>query len=70
MRMIEGANSCSETTAAQRKRLASIERQIADLERRRTRLLRMLTEGRAPPLDTKGAESRANLAVSALEERL
>src|SRR5205814_10389125 len=31
MRMIEGARACAETTDAQRKRLASIERQIADL---------------------------------------
>jgi MerR family transcriptional regulator, copper efflux regulator len=51
MRMIEGASSCTETTDAQRKRLASIERQIADLERRRTRLLKTLAEGTVPPLD-------------------
>jgi MerR family copper efflux transcriptional regulator len=51
MRMIEGARSCTETTAAQRKRLASIERQIADLERRRARLLKTLAEGVIPPLD-------------------
>jgi MerR family transcriptional regulator, copper efflux regulator len=51
MRMIEGASSCTETTDAQRKRLASIERQIADLERRRMRLLKTLAEGTVPPLD-------------------
>ncbi|MDN7591012.1 MerR family transcriptional regulator [Burkholderia seminalis] len=51
MRMIEGAGACPETTDAQRKRLASIERQIADLERRRARLLKTLAEGGVPPLD-------------------
>ncbi|AMH43006.1 MAG: MerR family transcriptional regulator [Pseudomonadota bacterium] len=51
MRMIEGAGSCPETSDAQRKRLASIERQIEDLERRRTRLLKTLAEGAVPPLD-------------------
>lgn len=50
MRLIEGARSCSETTAVQRRRLASIERQIADLERRRARLLQALTEGVVPPI--------------------
>ena len=44
MRMIEGARACAETTDAQRKRLASIERQIADLERCRVRLRKMLAE--------------------------
>ncbi len=51
MRMIEGAGSCPETSDAQRKRLASIERQIEDLERRRIRLLKTLAEGAVPPLD-------------------
>ena len=51
MRMIEGAGSCSETSDAQRKRLASIEHQIADLERRRARLLKTLADGVVPPLD-------------------
>jgi DNA-binding transcriptional MerR regulator len=51
MRMIEGAGSCPETTDAQRKRLASVERQIAELERRRARLLKTLAEGIIPPLD-------------------
>ncbi|RYG88952.1 MAG: MerR family transcriptional regulator [Alphaproteobacteria bacterium] len=50
MRLIEGASACSETSEVQRKRLTSIERQIADLERRRTRLLKMLGEGIVPPL--------------------
>ena len=48
MRMIEGAAACPETTAVQRRRLASIERQIAELEQRRTRLRRMLGEGVKP----------------------
>ncbi|WP_213993603.1 MerR family transcriptional regulator [Sodalis sp. dw_96] len=51
MLMIEGASSCPETTEVQRKRLNSIERQIADLERRRARLLKTLAEGAVPPLD-------------------
>lgn len=51
MLMIEGASVCSQTTEVQRKRLASIERQIADLERRRARLLKTLAEGVVPPLD-------------------
>ncbi|WP_432381681.1 MerR family transcriptional regulator [Duganella sp. P38] len=51
MRMIEGAAACSQTSEAQRKRLASIEQQIADLERRRARLLKTLADGAVPPLD-------------------
>lgn len=51
MLMIEGAAACEQTTAAQRERLRSIERQIADLERRRARLLNMLTEGQVPPVE-------------------
>ncbi|WP_459615786.1 MerR family transcriptional regulator [Bordetella sp. 2513F-2] len=51
MRLIEGASVCSVATAAQRKRLASIERQIADLERRRARLLKTLEEGVILPLE-------------------
>jgi MerR family copper efflux transcriptional regulator len=53
MLMIEGALSCPETSDAQRKRLAAIERQIADLERRRARLLKTLAEGAVPPLDSE-----------------
>jgi MerR family copper efflux transcriptional regulator len=44
MRLIEGAAMCSETSPAQRKRLADIERRIADLEQRRGRLLDMLAQ--------------------------
>jgi MerR family copper efflux transcriptional regulator len=44
MRLIEGAAMCSETSPAQRKRLADIERRIADLEQRRARLLDMLAQ--------------------------
>jgi DNA-binding transcriptional MerR regulator len=51
MRMIEGAGMCPETAPVQHRRLAAIERQIAELERRRARLLRTLREGVAPPLD-------------------
>lgn len=51
MRLIEGAKACPETTEVQRKRLASLERQIADLERRRARLRQMLAEGSTPLLD-------------------
>lgn len=46
MRMIEGAAACPQTSAVQRQRLASVERQIADLERRRARLRQMLAERR------------------------
>lgn len=51
MLMIEGAASCPETSDAQRKRLASIERQISDLERLRARLLKTLADGAVPPVD-------------------
>jgi DNA-binding transcriptional MerR regulator len=50
MLLIEGAAMCPETMPAQHKRLEAIERQIADLERRRARLLRTLAEGRVPAL--------------------
>lgn len=46
MRMVEGAAACSETTEVQRRRLASIERQIAELEQRRSQLRQMLEQGR------------------------
>jgi MerR family copper efflux transcriptional regulator len=49
MRMIEGALSCPETSAVQRERLESLERQIAELEKRRVRLIKMLSEGAALP---------------------
>lgn len=48
MRIIEGASACSETTKIQRQRLAALERQITDLERRRSRLRKMLAEGVSP----------------------
>ncbi|MEE7548889.1 MerR family transcriptional regulator [Xanthomonas sp. Kuri4-1] len=51
MRMTEDATACSESGAAQRRRLASIEHQIAELERRRARLVAMLSEGRILPLE-------------------
>lgn len=44
MRRMEGAPSCPETRDAQRRRLASIERQIAELEQRRARLRSMLAQ--------------------------
>jgi MerR family copper efflux transcriptional regulator len=50
MLLLEGAAMCPETTDAQRKRLGDIERQIADLERRRARLIKTLAEGVVPPL--------------------
>ncbi|RZI61726.1 MAG: MerR family DNA-binding transcriptional regulator [Rubrivivax sp.] len=43
MLVIEGALPCAETSPAQRERLALIEAQIADLERRRAQLLQMLS---------------------------
>ena len=48
MRLVEGAGACPQTVGTQRKRLAQIERQIADLERRRARLRAMLAEGQLP----------------------
>lgn len=51
MLMIEGALSCPETSDAQRKRLAAIERQIVDLEKRRARLIKTLAAGAVPSLD-------------------
>lgn len=51
MLLIEGARSCDQVTEAQQQRLATIERQLADLERRRARLIQTLSEGRIPPVD-------------------
>ncbi|WP_454805591.1 MerR family transcriptional regulator [Paraburkholderia fungorum] len=51
MLLIEGARSCDQITDVQRQRLAAIDRQIADLERRRTRLIKTLSEGVVPPVD-------------------
>lgn len=52
MLLIEGARSCDEVTDVQRQRLNAIDRQIADLERRRKRLIKTLSEGAVPPVDT------------------
>ncbi|WP_277184262.1 MerR family transcriptional regulator [Caballeronia sp. BR00000012568055] len=51
MRLIEGAAACPETKPLHRERLRSIDKQIADLERRRRRLLDTLDEGRASTQD-------------------
>ncbi|CAO3933964.1 MerR family transcriptional regulator [Achromobacter mucicolens] len=48
MRLIEGAAACPQTSEVQRRRLASVERQIADLERRRARLRQMLEDSARP----------------------
>ncbi|QDS14480.1 MerR family transcriptional regulator [Xanthomonas arboricola] len=47
MRLVEGAQMCPETAQAHRARLQLIERQLADLERRRARLLETLAQGAA-----------------------
>jgi Predicted transcriptional regulators len=44
MRLIEGAKACPQTSALHRKRLAMLEKQITELERRRARLRAMLTD--------------------------
>lgn len=44
MRMVEGAAFCPETQPIQYKRLADIERQISELERRREKLLKTLRQ--------------------------
>jgi DNA-binding transcriptional MerR regulator len=51
MLLIEGARSCDQITDVQRQRLEAIDRQMADLERRRARLIKTLTEGTFPPVD-------------------
>ncbi|PQV53583.1 MerR family transcriptional regulator [Paraburkholderia sp. BL21I4N1] len=51
MLLIEGARSCDQINEVQRERLEAIDRQIKDLERRRTRLLKTLSEGAIPPVD-------------------
>lgn len=51
MLLIEGARSCDQISDVQRKRLETIDRQIADLERRRARLLKTLSEGVIPPVE-------------------
>ncbi|UXA50671.1 MerR family transcriptional regulator [Xanthomonas prunicola] len=47
MRLVEGAQMCPETAYVHRARLQQIERQLADLERRRGRLLETLAQGAA-----------------------
>jgi DNA-binding transcriptional MerR regulator len=51
MLLIEGARSCDQISDVQRQRLEAIDRQIADLERRRARLIRTLSEGAVPPVE-------------------
>ncbi|WP_345817194.1 MerR family transcriptional regulator (plasmid) [Paraburkholderia sp. PREW-6R] len=51
MLLIEGARSCDQITDVQRARLEAIDRQIADLEKRRARLVKTLQEGAVPPVD-------------------
>jgi len=51
MLLIEGARSCDEITDVQRVRLEAIDRQIADLEKRRARLIKTLLEGAVPPVE-------------------
>jgi DNA-binding transcriptional MerR regulator len=50
MLLIEGARSCDQITEVQRVRLEAIDRQIADLEKRRARLVKTLLEGAVPPV--------------------
>ncbi|MNL40454.1 MerR, DNA binding [compost metagenome] len=45
MLLIEGAKACADMTDAKRKRLAILEKQIAELEKQRQRLRGMLIEG-------------------------
>ena len=51
MLLIEGARSCDQISDVQRQRLEAIDRQIADLERRRIRLIKTLSEGAVPPVE-------------------
>lgn len=51
MLLIDGARSCDQISDVQRERLEAIDRQIADLEKRRARLVKMLRDGAVPPLD-------------------
>ncbi|OED11569.1 MerR family transcriptional regulator [Burkholderia sp. A2] len=51
MLLIDGARACDQITEVQRERLDAIDRQIADLEKRRARLVKMLRDGAVPPLD-------------------
>jgi DNA-binding transcriptional MerR regulator len=51
MLLIDGARSCDQITEVQRQRLEAIDHQIADLEKRRARLIKTLSEGTFPPVD-------------------
>lgn len=51
MLLIDGARSCDQITDVQRQRLEAIDRQIADLEKRRSRLIKTLSEGTVPPVE-------------------
>lgn len=51
MLLIDGARSCDQITDVQRQRLEAIDRQIADLEKRRSRLIKTLSEGAVPPVE-------------------
>lgn len=51
MLLIEGARSCDQISDVQRVRPEAIDRQIADLERRRARLIKTWLEGAVPPVD-------------------
>ncbi|ANH68870.1 MerR family DNA-binding transcriptional regulator [Mitsuaria sp. 7] len=55
MLVIEGALPCAQTSPAQRERLAAIEAQIADLERRRAQLLQMLSHHDGDAADADAA---------------
>lgn len=65
MRSVESAGVCPQTRALQRKRLESLERKIAELERRRARLRKMLDEGSLPPMDASD-----DIGASAHDDRL
>ncbi|WP_431265333.1 MerR family transcriptional regulator [Roseateles chitinivorans] len=56
MLVIEGALPCAQTSPAQRERLALIEAQIADLERRRAQLLQMLSHHGTEAADAAEAD--------------
>lgn len=60
MRLVEGAQMCPETAQAHRARLQLIERQLADLERRRAHLLATLAQAAG---DATAATSSAAQAI-------
>ncbi|KAF1045842.1 MerR family transcriptional regulator [Xylophilus sp.] len=55
MLLVNDARSCPEATQIQRDRLAAIERQIQDLERRRTQLRAMLAQSAEPAAGVRSA---------------